>query len=72
MCDCLRGVMRVLTWLIVYYYHGVGSAAFPNYIISVDGPTINTITFIKSVIIALYTETSCYELASKNDMLYCI
>lgn len=34
--------MTVLTWLIVYCYHGASSAAFPNYIISVDGPIINT------------------------------
>lgn len=69
MCNCWRGV---LTRLIVYYYHGAGSAAFPNYILLVDGPTINTITSIITSIIVLITERSSFALACKIIIfMYC-
>lgn len=65
MCNCWRGAIRVLTWLRTYYYHGAGSAAVPNYIISAYGPTINTLSCMKAIIIS--TDRSSYDLAFAND-----
>lgn len=50
--------MTVLARLVVYYYHGDGSAAFPNYFISIDGPTVSALTYIKKKLLFCFASAS--------------
>lgn len=67
--------MTVLTWLILYDYLGAGSAALPNYIISVNSPAISTIVFIISITLDKVPDVSqpvnhiimCFVVTSKID-----